>query len=110
MIIQTYSLKTILITSPALFIYEVASFLFLLMKGSHKAYFRAIYDVILNSRKLLEKRGKTQYIRTVDDKELMDSGQIYIADGHINKGPMKIGVTILNFFFNIYWHAIKNLL
>jgi GT2 family glycosyltransferase len=107
MIIQTYSLKTIVLISPALFVYEFVFFLFLIIKGAYREYFRAMNDVIKNLNKIIEKRKKIQSTRTVPDEELMDAGLIYVSDELANSRFFEIGAAFLNLFFNLYWRAIK---
>jgi GT2 family glycosyltransferase len=110
MMIQTYSAKTLALLLPALILYEMAFLLFLLAKGYGKEYVKAVGAVQRDWRRLLDKRRTVQSHRIVSDRDLMDSGQMYIADNMVNKKFLRLCTESLDVCFNLYWRAVKGFL
>jgi GT2 family glycosyltransferase len=110
MIMQTYSAKTIALILPSLVLYEVAFLLFALAKGYSKEYGQALRAVKRDWRKHIEKRSLIQAQRVVPDRDLMDSGPIYIADNMVNRKLLRFCAESLDACFSLYWRAVKGLL
>lgn len=106
-IIKNYSLRTILLIFPALLVYEIAILVFLFAKNDLGSYYYSILDVIHNFKKILVKRRMIQKIRVVSDKQVMQSGPIYMAPYLLEKKLLRWGFVVLNFFFDSYWKAVK---
>jgi GT2 family glycosyltransferase len=109
-ILQTYSLKTILLISPALLVYELSLFCFLSLNGSLIAYLRAVRDVLSNYRELMEKRKKVQSYKVLNDKDFMTSGDIFIPSSYKTNPVVNSAFSFLNTILNIYWQIIKRFL
>ncbi len=107
MIIQTYSLKTLILISPALLIYEMSLFILLLFKRASTNYFKALIYILSNLPNLIRKRKQIQAVRVVPDRDLMESGTIYFPESIQGSGIGKVGMAILNGFFNAYWRVVN---
>lgn len=106
-LLTQYSAGTLILIIPALIAYEVFLLLFLTAKGIPHLYFKGNIDVIRNLGRILKKRRAIQAMRKVPDKELLTSGDIYISPALIQNPVLRIGIKILNWFFNSYWKFIK---
>lgn len=109
-LLTQYSIKILILIIPALIVYEIFLFLFMAFKGVPRLYFKGNIDVIKNLGGILEKRRSIQAIRKVPDRELLTSGDMYISPALIKNPFSKIGLRVLNWFFNSYWKAIKRCL
>lgn len=109
-LLTQYSIKTLLLIIPALVVYEIFLLLFMTLKGIPHLYFKGNIDVIKNLGMILKKRKAIQATRKVPDRELLTSGDMYISPALIKSPILKIGMKLLNGFFNGYWRLIKKLL
>ena len=110
LMLQTYSTKTLALLLPSLVLYEGAFLLFALSKGYVGEYGRALRTVWREWGRLMEKRRSIQARRVVPDKDLMDSGHLYIADNMVNKRLLKLCADSLDVCFDLYWRAVRGLL
>lgn len=110
LLLSTYQLKTLILIIPALIVYEIFLLLFMTLKGIPHLYFKGNIDVIRNFGRILKKRKIIQSTRKIPDRDLLTSGDIYISPSLIQNPLLKIGVKILNGFFNGYWKVVKRYL
>lgn len=106
-LLTQYSIKTLILIVPALVVYEFFLLLFMTLKGIPHLYFKGNIDVIKNLGMIIEKRKAIQAKRKVSDRELLTTGDMYISPALIKNPVMKIGVRMLNGFFNSYWKIIN---
>jgi GT2 family glycosyltransferase len=106
-LLTQYSIKTLILIIPALILYEIFLLLFMAFKGIPHLYFKGNIDVIKNLGRILEKRKSIQATRKVPDREALTSGDMYVSPSLIQNPFLKIGVELLNGFFNVYWKIVK---
>ncbi len=107
LLLIAYQLRTLIMIIPALIVYEILLLPFLTVKGIPHLYFKGNIDVIRNLGRILKKRKVIQATRKVPDRELLTSGDMYISPSLIQNPFLKIGVKLLNGFFNVYWKIVK---
>ena len=106
--LPTYSIKTIILTAPAVLIYEISLIFFLIIKGELKSYFISIKDVLFNFKKIMKKRKKIQTMRVIADRELIGSGNIFFATKNVGDNIiLRMSVAMLIRFFDLYWKIIR---
>ncbi|MGF1524776.1 MAG: glycosyltransferase family 2 protein [Leptolyngbyaceae cyanobacterium] len=101
-----YSYRTLILSAPALFVYEICLVFFMLLKGRIKEYLTAVFEVIVQLPALLQKRRSIQSLRKVPDREILHSGLINIR-GDLVENPVIASLkSLLNRFLNSYWKLI----
>jgi len=108
LILQTYSLRTILFILPALLFYEISVLTFLIWKGALSKYIKANLAVIENFGKLMKKRRKVQALKKISDREVLCAKDFYIREDLIEKQYLKLAKNFLNGTLNLYWKAVRN--
>ncbi|MBU0694142.1 MAG: glycosyltransferase family 2 protein [Candidatus Omnitrophica bacterium] len=106
-ILKFYSLKTIVLCSPAFLFYEMVVFLTILKRGFLKEYANAIYWIIRNFRLIYSKRKTLQSKRKFKDRELLRVGKLTFTPGVVSNSVERIGKTILDNFLIGYWKMIR---
>lgn len=110
-IFSHYSISLIILSIPVFIIYELFQASFVLVKGVFFQYMQGNLLVIKNFRTVIEKRKFVQKLRTVSDKEVLFAGDLYVAPALIQKyGFLKIAISGLSSFLNLYWRLIKNII
>lgn len=105
-----YSWRTLLVSLPALIVYETSLVLFLLSKGAIKEYGSAIAHVFLDLPKILRKRSSIQGMRTVRDREVLRSDPINIRGDLVEHHLIAKSKQILDKFFRLYWNLVYQLI
>lgn len=110
LILSHYSIRLIIALIPVFIIYEIVQFSFVMIKGVLFQYLKGNLLVIKNINEIIIKRKFVQKLKTTTDKEVMFSGNIYIAPALIKKfGFLKICISGLSSFLHIYWRIINSL-
>jgi len=109
-ILECYQLRTLLMCAPALLLYEIALAGFLVAKANLRAYFRAQVYILRNLPSILAARRATQRTRRIPDRELITSGDLFIASEYVDSGPLRVGLIALNWLLNTYWSFARVLL
>lgn len=110
-ILSHYSILLIILLTPVFIMYELFQFTFILMKGISSQYIEGNLLVIKNLSYILKKRRFVQSIKIVSDKDVLFSGNIYVAPSLIEKHKIiKIAVSAFSSFLNFYWLAIKKII
>lgn len=109
-ILECYHIRTLLLCSPAFFVYEVALFLFVCSKGAVGQYLRAMGSVVMDLSSILRVRRRIQATRQRPDSALMTSGSVFIAPEYLNSRLLKWGLTTLNTALNGYWVLVRRAL
>jgi GT2 family glycosyltransferase len=110
LILKVYSLRTILLISPALLLYELSLLVFCLFKGKSAEYFRANMAVVKEFKTLMRKRRQFQKLRKVSDGDVLRTGRIMLKENIIEKRFLRTVFHFLDLFFDGYWKAIKGFL
>ncbi len=106
-ILKNYSLKTILLSLPALIFYEITFLPFVVFKGNLKEYFMAISAMIRELPKTLEKRKEFFKRKKLPDKKLLRSGDFSSSQSSITNKYFKMGTVLVNTILDKYWILIK---
>ena len=110
-ILTQYSLITLIILFPALFIYEIIEFIFVLLKKMPHLFFKALKRLFKNIPLILKKRKKFQTYKVVPDIQRLDSGKMYVSHSLIeNNKLLKLFLNLMNSFFDYYWKIAKVIL
>lgn len=109
-LLTQYSIKTLILIIPALIIYEIFLLSFMTLKGMPHLYFKGNINVIKNLGRIIKNRRVIQATRKVPDRELLTSGDMYISPALLKNSVLKIGVRVLNGFFNGYWKVVERYL
>ncbi len=103
MVFSHYRLWTLIVLSPALLVYELASLAAAVLKGFTWQWFRAWGWNLANLKLILEKRRSIQPRRQRSDKDVYVGGAIPLAPGFVSNRIAAAGVWLLSGAFNLYW-------
>lgn len=110
-ILSHYSIPLIILLIPVFIMYEILQSGFVLIKGVFPQYLLGNFFVIKNYRKIFRKRKFVQKIRTVPDKEVLFSGQLYVAPALLKKYRwLQIFTNLFSAFLSFYWHLVKKII
>ncbi|TVQ99144.1 MAG: glycosyltransferase family 2 protein [Desulfovibrionales bacterium] len=108
-IIKMYSWRTLVLSAPALFIFECSQFLFLLAKGAGREYVAGTWAATRQFPDLLRKRRHVQQLKVVRDRDVFHSGDLYVPPQLLTNPLLKILKRGYVGFFNFYWLLIRKL-
>ena len=106
-LLECYQLKTLILCSPALVIYEISVLLFIMKQGQIRQYLNAIRYIAENMDSIRSVRRRVQSTRLVKDRELMTSGPIFVSAEYVDSPILGFGYTVVNAFLNGYWSLIR---
>lgn len=109
-LLEMYQWRTLVLTAPAMVLYEISLVGFLLMKGELGSYFRGWVYFFGNLKSILRTRSSIQKTRLLPDRELMGAGDLFTYDDYLDSKVLRIGLNFLNGSLNLYWKLIKKLL
>jgi len=109
-LLEMYAFKTLILTAPALLLYEVFLILFLIMKGSIKEYFKGMSHCFKNISSILHERKKIQQRRVVPDRDIIGCGEIFVYTDEFTSPVIVVGYKIMNMLFSVYWKVISKIL
>ncbi|WP_028580365.1 glycosyltransferase family 2 protein [Desulfogranum japonicum] len=109
-LLEMYSVKTLVLISPALIFYEIPLFLFLVMKKRPGDYFRGMWHMTTRLPGILRERKKIQFHRRVADRELMGCGDIFVYTDDMSSKILQLGYNFLNKALFFYWRIIRKAL
>ena len=106
-IAKCFRLRTILLLAPNFFLFEVAQFAMLLVRGKSHLYIRAISSLLAKRHALLAKRADVQANRQRGDREILVAETLpftgWVKSGSINALLVQILETILTG----YWRMVR---
>lgn len=102
-----YRIRTLIVLSPILILYEVATLTFFLTKRWAREWMQAFLWLLSNRRNLWQRRQLMQQSRRVNDRELLVGGPLPLAPGLITSAIMQKAVTTLSIILNAYWQVTK---
>ncbi len=109
-LLKTYSLRSLLVLSPMLLLYEAIQFVVVVRKGWIRQWGRAAGWVIMNFSTILAKRREVQRARRRPDRELFTGGAIpFRAELAQSKLEQK-GKQVLDSIATTYWKGAEQLL
>lgn len=105
-----YSLRTLIVLSPALLAYELLQFTGLLFKGWGREWMRAFLDTAKHISSLNDKRRTYQPQRQRIDRDILHGGNLTFTKA-INSNSLTRGVVkTFESFMYVYWSLAKKLL
>ncbi|MBN1297746.1 glycosyltransferase [bacterium] len=102
-----YAWRTLLLAAPALWLYDLMLFFFLVLKGGLKEYVISVVDFWRHFGIIMVQRRRIQKRRTVADRSLMTCGPIYVAEHLMDHPVLGLGMRMINGAFRGYWVIIK---
>ncbi|MDZ7841469.1 MAG: glycosyltransferase [Gammaproteobacteria bacterium] len=109
-ILEMYQLRTIMLSLPAFFLYELSLVSFLAMKGAAGDYFRGWLTFLRETPDIMKVRRRIQSSRKVPDRELMGAGDIFVYSDEMTSKLLVHGYRVLNLLLNGYWRLIVRLI
>ena len=109
-IIKNYAARTLILTAPALLLYELTLMVFALLKGIFPQYVKGNLEVIKNFRSLMKKRAIIQGSRKVQDSELLTSGPVTVSEQMVDNKILQLGTVLMSGVFNLYWKIVYRLI
>ncbi len=111
LLLTHYDLRTLILISPALLLYEFVQLGFFAMNGFPQLYFQANWKVIKALPLIKEKRRQKQALKKAPDSELLHAGPILVITSKIGFGPaVKFAIRSVSTVLNSYWFLIRGLL
>ncbi|MEZ6014110.1 MAG: glycosyltransferase family 2 protein [Planctomycetota bacterium] len=104
-IAKNYRLWTLLLSAPALCVYEVAWFAFAAKQGNVGAWLRGKRAFFGHARRLWQKRRKVQRMRRVGDRRLLVGGPLTLSPGIA--GGQGLGARGLDAMLRGWWAIVR---
>ncbi|MGH2582408.1 MAG: glycosyltransferase family 2 protein [Anaerolineales bacterium] len=98
-----YQLKTLIVLSPMLALYELALFAVALSRGWIGEWFKAFLWVIKNAPVIRARRTRWQSLRKVPDREILSAGPLPFAPGVVQARATLLAIRMLEHVSNRYW-------
>jgi GT2 family glycosyltransferase len=102
-----YRLKTLIILSPALLVYELSTLAMMLNRGWMRIWGKAMASVLKNKTYLLKRRKWVQAKRRRHDREILTGGLLPAAKGLMESRFEKACLSILSLILNLYWSLVR---
>jgi hypothetical protein len=101
-----YQIQTLLLLSPALLLYEIATLAESIRRGWLPTYLQAFFSILANHKSIWIKRKKWQRWRKISDKEILIGGKLPFSRGFAQPQQSKL-INMFESFLNLYWSIIK---
>jgi GT2 family glycosyltransferase len=102
-----YQARTLWLLSPALALYELASFASALGRGWLWQWGRALFSAAAHGGRLLARRRQLQRVRRVPDRELLSGGPLPFSAGFVRGGAEAALAGLLDRLLDRYWQRVK---
>lgn len=89
-ILKNYAARTLFLLAPALFVFEMTNASFLLAKGVFGEWVKGFGMIAGNFGRIMRKRASTQSMKQRADRELLDSGEIFIFPSRLGGGLLPV--------------------
>lgn len=109
-ILKLYSFKSILLLSPAIFIYELAVIYFFISQSVFKAYLKGILWNIVHLPHIMRKRQRIQNCRKANDSQVLCADSISIHNSLESSNVTRFGKLMLDHILWAYWLIVKRFL
>lgn len=109
-ILKNYSLRTLLVLAPALFVYEILQVGGVVRRGWLGLWFRAAWWNVTHLRRLIVRRRAIQTKRRTPDREILEGGALPFTVDLTRTRMDKAVVAFLNAVMSTYWRAARRLL
>jgi GT2 family glycosyltransferase len=108
LLLKNYSLRTLMILSPLMLIYEMVQLVVVLKKGWGTEWCRALWWVVRHWPDILEKRRRVQRDRKTPDRALLSDGPIPFRDELTADRVERVGRHMLNAAASWYWKRVAD--
>jgi len=109
-LLKFYRVRTLLVLSPALIVYELSTLLFLATRRRLKDYLTALRDLIGHLAGVLRKRRDIQAHRALGDRHLLVNGEIYLRPEITVRRHVRWARRLQSVFFGLYWRLARRLI
>ncbi|HEY8519175.1 MAG TPA: glycosyltransferase [Gammaproteobacteria bacterium] len=107
-LLSHYEARTLLLTAPALLLYELLQAGFLTAKRLPHLYLLGTLDALRALPRTLRRRREVQALRRVPDRELLFAGDLYVRPEHGTRLPLlRAGVAAASGAFALYWRLVR---
>jgi GT2 family glycosyltransferase len=107
-ICKNYSLRSLVVLTPMLMVYELAQFVVVVKKGWITEWFRASWWIVRHSPSIFEKRRRVQLGRKTLDRDLLADGPIPFRDELTTGRLERVGRQMLNAAASWYWKRVAH--
>jgi hypothetical protein len=105
-----YSLRTLTILAPALFVFELTSLLFAVRKRLTRQYWKAVRSFLTVLPAMRKKRKRIQASRVISDRELLSSEPLTPGAGTVRGSIEARLISFLSAAMRAYWKLARPLL
>lgn len=106
-IAKSYALRTLLLLSPVLLLYEVLQLAGLSSRGWLREWWQALGFLVRGLPLLRRKRAAVQATRRASDRELLRSGPLSFTAAVRSGRLAKLAITLLEGIANGYWKVVR---
>jgi GT2 family glycosyltransferase len=103
-----YRLRTLIVLSPVLMLYELAMFAIVIKRGWLSIWWEAVVSIFKNKHHIFARRIFVSRNRRRFDRELLRGGELPFAYGFIQNRREQMAVRALSLILNLYWRMVKN--
>jgi hypothetical protein len=104
-----YRIRTLILLSPALLLYELAVIAWASTHGWTRQWVRSWVWHIRSARSTVHRRRTEQSRRVRPDRELLVGGRLPHAPGFAQAGFSRVAFAALSHALNVYWRVIRPL-
>jgi GT2 family glycosyltransferase len=104
-----YSARTLILLTPALLLYELATFGLSLARGWAGAWFRSWGWILANRASVVERRRWIQSRRQTADGDILSGGPLPLAPGLLRSSILRSMVSAFSLLLNGYWWLVRRL-
>lgn len=108
-LVKNHSLRTLVLTSPALALYELVWALFTLRSGTFGGYLRGKRALLGSLQELQRRRKDVQRRRVVRDRDLLVGGPLTIAPQLDSGGAPSLALRALDSVLRAWWRCVRGL-
>ena len=105
---KCYELRTLVVLSPALVLFEAMLAAYMLVSGIMGEYFRAVGEVFSKRGAIMQDRRKLQANRKRTDRQLLSAGILSLPKG--GRGKVSRTQALASSLFRVYWRLASPLL
>jgi GT2 family glycosyltransferase len=108
-ILKNYNFRTIIVTLPAILLYQFAIMFFLILKGQFVQFLKGTGAAVWGLPSILRKRKKVMKLKVLKDKQVLyGKGIDIVGDAEMNRFS-QFSAALLNGLFSFYWIFAKRL-
>ena len=109
-ILKNYSLKTIILLMPCLFLYEIFQFAGSVKKGWFAEWQAALYWIVANNRRIIKRRRRVQKMRVCPDYTLLEAGKLPFTEDLTASLVERAAINTMDHISIAYWKLVRQLL